>query len=120
METTGQACDRLVTALEDLLAQEAAALAQGDFGAALELQERAAPLVDYLAAHGPRAAAPALRSRIGALCERRSAAGDRLAAAIARVREELGDTQTAQRRVARIAPAYGRSSAAARQLSAVG
>jgi hypothetical protein len=121
METAAQTCVRLVAALEDLAAREAATLDTCDFAAAIEIQERAAPLVDHLVAHGPAAADRALRDRIAALLLRRAQTGEWLAAKIAAAREELRHTQVAQRRVARVAPVYGSASAPrAMQLSAVG
>lgn len=120
METAAQTCDRLVTALEDLFAREAVTLSHGNVEAAMGIQERASSLVEYLSVHGPRVADAALRDRIGALCERRSATSNRLAAEIVRVRDELGTTRMTQLRVAQIAPVYGRNAVASRQLSAVG
>jgi hypothetical protein len=120
METPAQMCARLLAALEDLTAQEAATLEARDFVAAIEIQDRAAPLVHHLVTHGPQVADAGLRTRILALIARRNQTGEWLAEQIARVRQELAATQTAQRRVAQIAPAYGQGARPTRQLQAVG
>ncbi|MEO5959540.1 MAG: hypothetical protein ABIZ49_08085 [Opitutaceae bacterium] len=120
METPAQMCARLLLALEDLTAQEAATLEARDFTAAIAIQDRAAPLVNLLATHGPAVADGALRGRIAALLVRRNRTGEWLAEQLVRAREELQQNQVAQRRVAQVAPAYGKANATPRQLSAVG
>lgn len=121
METPGQTCARILVALEDLAGREAASLQARDFPAVAEIQERAAPLVAHLAAHGPAVADVALRTRVGELLRRRAQTGEWLAEQITQAREELRGTQASQRRVARIAPVYGSSQApVAGQLLAVG
>lgn len=111
METTAQTCSRLLTALEDLAAQEAAALDARDFPAAVAIQGRAAPLVEHLAAHGPPVADkdPAFRARVAAFHAHRLQMGEWLATQVARAREELREMDSSRRRVAQIAPVYGRA-----------
>lgn len=113
METPAQMCERLVTALEDLAGQEAATLETRDFAAVIAIQDRAAPLVDLLVAHAPAVTDRAVRTRITALLAKRHRTGEWLSEQIARTREELQRTETAQRRVAQVAPAYGYGSRAA-------
>jgi hypothetical protein len=121
METPAQRCTRLAAALDDLAAQEAAALAAGDFDTVLALQDRAAPLVEFLAARAGEIARHApLAAALAAVQARRGRSAAHLAAAIARARGELAEAGAARRRVARIAPAYGRGPASASQLCAVG
>lgn len=121
METPAQRCERIVSALEDLAAQEAASIAQGDFAAVEALHERTAPLVEFLADAGSESlSVSGLRRRLVAVYERRHRSGEALAAAMARTRLELAQTQAAQRRVARVAPAYGQQDFRAPQLHAVG
>jgi hypothetical protein len=62
METPAQRCARIVSALEDLVNQEAAALRAGDFDAVNEIQDRAAPLVEFLALHATEGDTPQLRA----------------------------------------------------------
>ena len=115
-------CARLLAALEELAAQEAASLAARDFAAVVHLQERAAPLVAHLAEHGPGVAKddPALVGRIAAWLARRHETGEWLAGQIARTKEKLSEVEAAQRRVARVAPAYGRGAEVSRRLCEVG
>jgi len=122
METPAQTCLRLLAALEDLAVQEASALDARDFAAAVVIQERAAPLVEHLAAHGPEIADrdAAFRARVAAFHARRQQTGEWLATQVARAREELHRMQVGQRRVAQIAPVYGRAGRPRRQLCVVG
>lgn len=107
METAAQTCARLVTALEDLVAQETSALQARDFAAAIEIQERAAPLVDHLVAHADDIVEPRLRERIGKIREHRHRSGEWLAEQIEHTRQELLQMHASRRRVAQVAPAYG-------------
>jgi hypothetical protein len=121
METPAQMCVRLVTALEELAAQEAATLEARDFPVVVELQDRAAPLIQLLGAHAADVTDQKLRERVAALIERRNRMGEWLAEQIARVREELKQTEATQRRLAQVAPAYGYpATTTSRQLVAVG
>lgn len=121
MESPAQRCARIVTALEDLAGQEAAALASRDFNAVLALQERTTPLVEYLVTAGANhIREPGIRSRVTALHELRQRTSESLAHAIADTRSELRRTQASQRRVAQIAPAYGQHAPRAAQWQAVG
>jgi len=121
METPVQRCERIVAALEDLAAQEAAGVAQNDFAAVQALHERTAPLVEYLAAAGSELlGAPGLRRRLIAVYELRHRSGEALAAAMARVRLEMAQAEATQRRVARIMPVYGQHAVRTPQLQVVG
>lgn len=122
MENTAQMCGRLIVALEDLTAQEAVSLETRDFAALISIQDRAAPLVELLAAKAAEISDPALRARLAALHARRSRTGEWLSVEIELAREQLGETHAAQRRIAQVAPAYGRPIKAAprNQLCAVG
>jgi len=121
METPTQRWVRIVTALEDLVAQEGMALASRDFAAMLALQERTAPLVDFLAASAvDDGREPGLRIRIAALHRQRTQNSDSLAAEIERTRADLHQMQVTRQRVARIAPVYGQAFPARGQWQAVG
>lgn len=123
METPVQTCARLLGALEDLIGQETASLAARDFAAIRLIQQRAAPLVDYVGTHGPAVAKthPAIRTRVTAVLARRQQNLATLGAQIAETRQRLDETRQSQVRVARIGPAYGRATTAAipRQLRAI-
>lgn len=120
METAAQRCERIVAALEDLAAQEAAAIQTHDFSSALAVQDRAEPLVDFLARNASLATAARLNDRVAAVQELRSQTGEKLGAELARTRAELQQMQLAQVRVAQVAPAYGRTKPAAGNWRAVG
>lgn len=122
METPAQTCARLVTALEDLVAREAATLELRDFAAVVDIQARCAPLVELLGAHASDVTDAALRERIRALLARRHQTGEWLSEQIEKTREALAEANEGRRRVRQIAPVYGRRPAAAtsRQLCAVG
>ena len=110
---------RLVSALEDLAAQEAATLQARDFVEVIAIQNRAAPLVQLLASHAMDFRDD-LRLRIAALINRRNESDAWLAAEIEIVRLKLRDTAETQRRVTQVSPAYGRSIATFRRLSVTG
>jgi hypothetical protein len=98
-------CARLVAALEDLTAQEAASLEAREFEAAIALQDRAAPLIEHLVSHWQEVNAAGLKPRMLELITRRNRTGEWLAEQIAHARQQLAETQVAQRRVAQVAPA---------------
>lgn len=121
MESPSHRCARIVSALEDLAAQEAAGVARQDLATVQALHERMAPLVEFLAAAGAEAlGAAGLRRRLTAVYELRARSTEVLAAAMAQVRVELARTEAGQRRAARIAPAYGAHDIRSPSLQAVG
>ena len=121
MESSAQRCSRILTALEDLVAQEWAALRAREFDTACDLQDRAAPLVDFLASQRlDEVNDETLRSRIADLHLRRQQTADWLSAEITLARAELQQTCLAQRRVAQIVPAYGHAATPQSQLRAIG
>jgi hypothetical protein len=121
METPAQRAERIVAALEDLSAQEAASVAQQDWASVVALQDRMVPLVEFLAVSPFRGhEQSALRSRIAAVHARRAGSSARLEGELERTRKELEQTQLARRRVAQIAPAYGRAGVPPHRLHAVG
>ncbi|MDB6093967.1 MAG: hypothetical protein JWM32_1529 [Verrucomicrobia bacterium] len=122
MNLTSSSFVRLLGALEDLAAQTEAQLASEDFDAMRSTQERATPLVNELAKLGSSAVTPGIRPRLQALLERRERSQEHLAKQVAHVKDALLRTQSQQRRIAQVAPAYRRPIAkgALRQLSAQG
>jgi hypothetical protein len=120
METPAQRCHRLIGALDDLAAQEAASLAADDIEAVIALQKRAAPLVQDLGERGPAVVDDVLRSRVSAWLVRRREIMDRLAVRIEEARGQLGQLNASRRRVAQVGPAYGRNEAATQRLRLVG
>ncbi len=121
METPHQRCVRIAGALEDLVAQEAAALGSRDYIEMSVLQDRAAPLVEFLAQNATAHAGDAvLRNRIAAVQQLRACSSAQLAIEIELARVELRESEHAQRQVAKIAPAYTRGASNRAKLCAVG
>jgi len=124
MEAAGQKFQRLVSALDDLVTQEAVNLNDRDFEAVLDLQRRADPIVTALAELGVAVADAMTRARLTSLLARRQGNIDVLESQLATTREELEAVQASAGRIARIAPIYGRAGAfgggAAGQFSAAG
>jgi hypothetical protein len=120
METPAQTCTRIAAALEDLARQEAAALQARDFTSVALVQDRAAPLVEHLVVHEAEIVSEELRARIAGILALRSQTAERLAENVRHAREELRQMDASQRRVSRIAPAYGTGAARVSRLSAVG
>ncbi len=120
MESPGQRCSRIASALEDLSAQEAAALAASEYGTAVVLQERAEPLVEYLTSHAEDLAGDArLAAQVARIHALRGRSEALLSAEIERTRAELREAGAACCRLARVAPAYGSGAVAPSRLSAV-
>lgn len=107
MKAPRQTFSRLLGALDELVAQEAATLNQRDFGAVADIQRRAQPLVDALSDLGIAAADDLARARVAGLLARRQHNIDFLESQLATARAELLSVQESTRRVACIAPAYG-------------
>jgi hypothetical protein len=120
METPVQRCFRLLAALEEMVAQEAACLASSDFGGLVGLQQRAEPLVAHLGRYGSTIADEEFRSRVGSWLARRREIAGLLSARISETRERLNQLESSRRRVARVVPVYAHNSQVTRRLSAVG
>ena len=106
METPLQTAKRLLTALEDLTAQESILLRTLDYVDAVAIQERAAPLVDQLAALAVHPEVSALNAKVKALVDRRQQSRFFLDAQLGRLQSELRRIDEARTRLARVAPAY--------------
>jgi len=98
--------DRLVVALEALLAEEATVWASSDFDRLGEIQARSAAVVERLAGYADMAG-DRHRARIALAVETRAATVGRMTRQVERVRAELTDLQSCERRFARVGPAYG-------------
>jgi hypothetical protein len=106
METPLQTATRLLTALEDLTAQESVLLRTLDFVDAVALQERAAPLVDQLAVLAGNPEVARLRGQVAAIVDKRQQSRHFLDAQLARLQSELRRIDEARSRLSRVAPAY--------------
>jgi hypothetical protein len=120
METTAQRCTRLLGAMEDLLAQEAASLAAGDMDAVIALQQRIEPLVQDLGRRGPAVADDCLRDRVAAWLGRRREVSNLLTARVEELRQQISQLDASRRRVARVGPAYTQVGVSAQRLRLVG
>lgn len=107
METSAQRVARLITALEELITEEATTLRHGDYAAAATIAGRAQPVVDWIVNHASLLT-PETRERLVAVQAERAANETLLADELARAREALRQVATSRRRVAQIAPVYGR------------
>lgn len=106
MEAPFQAAARLLGALEDLVSRETTLLRTMDFVEAVDLQERAAPLVEKLCALASDPVVAALRDRVTALLERRRQNYHFLDIQLSRLQSELRRVNDARGRLNRVGPAY--------------
>ncbi len=106
MATSLQTAHRLLTALDDLAQQEHLHLQAEEWVEAVELTERAAPIVTELCRLADEPAVAALRPRVASVIARRQASMDGLDSHIVRAQAELQRLGEARRRLACVAPAY--------------
>lgn len=109
MESPSQKFDRLLKALGELVAEEAAAISGGDYEATAAVQQRAQPLIDALAMLAPSVRSAAARARLESLITRRRRSIEVLEARMSTVQAELDVLRKSTQRVARIVPIYGRA-----------
>ncbi len=107
METPLQAATRLLSALEELAAQETLLIRTMDFVEAVAVQERSAPLVEKLCALAATPEVRTLRPRVDALLDRSGQNHHFLDTQLARLQGELARVNEARGRLRRVAPAYG-------------
>jgi hypothetical protein len=114
MATNFETVARLLTALEELVLQETALIRTMDFVEAVELRERAAPIVEKLCVlagdlpgvESPDPAVAAVRARFAGLLERSGQNYHFLATQLARLQSELDRVSEARGRLRHLAPAY--------------
>ncbi len=109
MRARKQKFDRLLSALDDLVTQEAMTVKAGDYAAVGDIQRRADPLVSMIATLGPEVDDAMARARVAALLARRQHNIDFIEAQLATARDELEAVQESIRRMAKMAPVYGRA-----------
>lgn len=109
MESPSQKFDRLLKALGELVAEEAAAIEAADYEATSEVQQRAQPLIDALATLAPSVGSAAAHARLESLIKRRRRSIEVLEARMTTVQEELNGLRKSTQRVAQIVPVYGRA-----------
>jgi len=99
---------RLLTALEDLASEETVLLRSLDLFEAVQLAERAAPLIERLCsllAEEPEIRD--LRPRVEALVAQRRRNSAMLDSHLVRLQSELRRVEEARKRLSRVAPVYG-------------
>lgn len=110
MESSRQKFDRLTQALADIIDLEQASLASGDTADLAEIQHRAGSVVGAIVALPDEVRDAAARARIASLLSRRQGNIDLIESQLATMRDEIQAVQASTGRMARIAPAYGRTS----------
>jgi NAD-dependent DNA ligase len=105
---------RLVSALDELISQEAATVAEHDYEAVRNIQQRVEPVVHAIAELGQEVADEVARARVAALLARRQHSIDVIECQLATARAELMAVQESTSRVSRIGPVYGQPKNAAR------
>ena len=97
---------RLVSALEELITQETVLIRTMDFIDAVQVRERAAPLVEKLCELATDPAIETLRPRIDGLLERCSQNYHFLDGQLTKLQHELNRVGEARGRLRNVAPAY--------------
>lgn len=109
MESSRQKFDRLTQALAEIIDLEAASLAAGDSADLADIQHRAGSVVDAIVALPEDVRDAAARAKVASLLSRRQGNIDLMECQIATLSEEMQAVQASTGRMARIAPAYGRT-----------
>lgn len=118
METPGQSGRRLLAALEALVAQEAAAVHEGDFAALGELQDRCGEIGERLANLAGYPEVAALRDAVEAVVDRRRQSQRLLGQRLAAGRVELDRLRVARQRLGQLAQGYGAGASTSTRLNA--
>jgi hypothetical protein len=106
MITPLETATRLLTALEELVMQETLLIRTMDFVEAVDVQERAAPVVEKLCALAADPAVALLRGRVAGLLERYGQNYHFLDSQLNRLQSELDRVTAARSRLRSVAPAY--------------
>ncbi len=106
MNDSYQTACRLLAALEDFASQEAVLLRSLDLVEAVQISERAAPLVEKLCALAVDPDLAVLRPRIEELVSQRRRNAVLLDSHLARLQSELRRIDEARNRLSRVAPVY--------------
>ncbi len=107
METPLQTAGRMIAALEEFARQESVLLRSLDLVEAVQISERAAPLIQKLCELTAFPEVAALRPRVEELVAFRRRQTSLLDAHLARLQSELRRIDEARLRLTRVAPAYG-------------
>jgi hypothetical protein len=107
METPLATATRLIVALEELVMEETILVRTMDFSAAVEVRDRAAPLVEKLCELAGNPEVQSLRPRIGALLNRCDQNHQFIEEQRVKLQSELNRVTEARGRLRVFAPAYG-------------
>ncbi len=118
MTTLERKCTRIAAALAGLVKEEVHAVYSGDFETVTEIQDRAAPLIEFLVRHGDAAAGA--RELLETCHGQREETSRWLATEMARIDDQRRVWDSHRRRLARVGPAYGRFTPLPPQLSLAG
>ena len=106
MAAPRETAQRLLTALEELVMQESLLIRTMDFVEAVEVRERAAPLVAQLCALAEDPLVTALQPRVAGLLDRCSQNHHFLDTQLQRLQVELDRVTAARNRLRQMAPVY--------------
>lgn len=106
MESPLQTAQRLLSALEDLASQESILLRSLDLVEAVQISERAAPLVEKLCALAIDPSVAELRPRVEEIVSQRRRNAVLLDSHLERLQGELRRIDEARTRLSRVAPVY--------------
>jgi hypothetical protein len=102
--TLERRCTRIAAALATLAREESAAVRSGDFDRVTEIQDRAAPLIEFLLLQ--RDIAFGVRELLERCQAQREETSRWLDGEMARMRNQRNEWVSHQRRLARVGPAY--------------
>lgn len=103
---------RIISALDDLVGQEAVLLRSMDLVEALQITERCSPLVEELCRLASESTESQLQESVAALLLKRQQNATLLEAHLQRVQAEIRKIEDARRKLGRMAPVYRRSDSA--------
>jgi hypothetical protein len=106
METSFQAANRLLIALEELLAQETTLIHATEFVEAVAVRERTGPLVEKLCTLAAHPEVARFRSRVARLLDRWQENHQLLDSQLTRLQGELNRVTEARGRLRHVVPAY--------------
>lgn len=111
METPLQQLERLVQALDTLVAREAALIAMADWDGASAVQDRMQSLVGTIvplsqSLSAESALPPTIQSKISSIMARQRISLDLYRAKMMRLKEDITNTLSAQKRLATVRPVY--------------
>ncbi len=118
MKGSSHAAERIVAALDDLLAREAVAARAASGSRLRVIQSRITPLLESLSEMAEHLRSPRIRESMVGLAEKRRRNVLLMQDALLRIRREIDSRSEALERVRRVSPAYGGRTPVASRLNA--